>query len=82
MYLQKNSDLGDEEEIIFCDRMHLLVWFYFKGPFDVCRKVFVGGDETAGMTLNDKSDLYFHDYNIAPLFVQENYIHVLPYAAK
>ncbi|XP_022300540.1 replication factor C subunit 1-like [Crassostrea virginica] len=52
------------------------------GPFDVCRKVFVGGEETAGMTINDKSDLYFHDYNIAPLFVQENYIHVIPYAAK
>lgn len=52
------------------------------GPFDVCRKVFVGGEETAGMTINDKSDLYFHDYNIAPLFVQENYIHVIPFAAK
>ncbi|XP_061178272.1 replication factor C subunit 1-like [Saccostrea echinata] len=52
------------------------------GPFDVCRKVFVGGEETAGMTINDKSDLYFQDYNIGPLFVQENYIHVIPYAAK
>ena len=53
-----------------------------QGPFDVCRKVFVGGEETRGMTLNDKSDLFFHDYNIAPLFVQENYVHVIPYAAK
>lgn len=51
------------------------------GPFDVCRKVFVGGEETNKMSLNDKSDLFFHDYNIAPLFVQENYIHVIPYAA-
>ena len=29
----------------------------------------------------DKSDLFFHDYSIAPLFVQENYIHVKPVAA-
>ena len=30
------------------------------------------------MSLNDKSDLFFYDYNIAPLFVQENYLHVKP----
>lgn len=30
------------------------------------------------MTFNDKSDLFFHDYNIAPLFVQENYLKVKP----
>ncbi|XP_076992731.1 replication factor C subunit 1 isoform X2 [Tamandua tetradactyla] len=51
------------------------------GPFDVARKVFVVGEETAHMSLVDKSDLFFHDYSIAPLFVQENYIHVKPVAA-
>ncbi|KAM9450140.1 replication factor C subunit 1 [Clarias gariepinus] len=51
------------------------------GPFDVCRKVFVSGEETAHMTLIDKSDLFFHDYSLAPLFVQENYINVRPVAA-
>ncbi|XP_076868692.1 replication factor C subunit 1 [Brachyhypopomus gauderio] len=51
------------------------------GPFDVCRKVFTSGEETAHMTLIDKSDLFFHDYSLAPLFVQENYIHVRPAAA-
>ncbi|MCJ8749186.1 hypothetical protein PDJAM_G00173520 [Pangasius djambal] len=51
------------------------------GPFDVCRKVFLSGEETAHMTLIDKSDLFFHDYSLAPLFVQENYIHVRPAAA-
>ncbi|KAB0368430.1 hypothetical protein FD755_020196 [Muntiacus reevesi] len=51
------------------------------GPFDVARKVFVTGEETAHMSLMDKSDLFFHDYSIAPLFVQENYIHVKPVAA-
>ncbi|CAN2388507.1 protein-DNA loading ATPase activity [Pristimantis euphronides] len=51
------------------------------GPFDVVRKVFASGEETAHMTLIDKSDLFFHDYSMAPLFVQENYVHVKPAAA-
>lgn len=52
------------------------------GPFDVCRKVFTSGDETAHMSLIDKSDLFFHDYSLAPLFVQENYVNVRPAAAR
>ena len=30
------------------------------------------------MSLFDKSDLYFYDYNLAGLFVQENYLSVTP----
>uniref|UniRef100_A0A3P8V5E4 Replication factor C subunit 1 n=1 Tax=Cynoglossus semilaevis TaxID=244447 RepID=A0A3P8V5E4_CYNSE len=52
------------------------------GPFDVCRKVFALGEETAHMSFIDKSDLFFHDYSLAPLFVQENYLHVRPVAAS
>ncbi|KAF3687642.1 Replication factor C subunit 1 A1-P145 Activator 1 140 kDa subunit [Channa argus] len=51
------------------------------GPFDVCRKVFASGEETAHMSLIEKSDLFFHDYSLAPLFVQENYLNVRPSAA-
>ncbi|XP_054460149.1 replication factor C subunit 1 [Anoplopoma fimbria] len=51
------------------------------GPFDVCRKVFSSGEDSAHMSLIDKSDLFFHDYSLAPLFVQENYLHVRPRAA-
>ncbi|KAM8878792.1 replication factor C subunit 1 isoform 2-T2 [Spinachia spinachia] len=51
------------------------------GPFDVCRKVFSSGEDSAHMSLIDKSDLFFHDYSLAPLFVQENYPHVRPRAA-
>uniref|UniRef100_S4RTR9 Replication factor C subunit 1 n=1 Tax=Petromyzon marinus TaxID=7757 RepID=S4RTR9_PETMA len=51
------------------------------GPFDVARKVFIADEETERMSLIDKSDLFFHDYSIAPLFVQENYVHVRPLAA-
>ncbi|XP_072239367.1 replication factor C subunit 1 [Leuresthes tenuis] len=52
------------------------------GPFDVCRKVFASGEETSHMSLIDKSDLFFHDYSLAPLFVQENYLNVRPAAAS
>ncbi len=48
----------------------------------MCRKVFVGGEETAKMTINDKSDLFFNDYSFTPLFVQENYTSVIPYSAR
>ncbi|XP_055584351.1 replication factor C subunit 1 isoform X1 [Falco cherrug] len=51
------------------------------GPFDVVRKVFAAGEEVARMSLTDKLDLFFHDYSLAPLFVQENYVHVKPAAA-
>lgn len=30
------------------------------------------------MTFGDKCDLFFHDYNMSPLFVQENYLRVKP----
>lgn len=42
------------------------------GPFDVAKMVFNAAEQKQ-MSLNDKIGLYFHDYNIAPLFVQENY---------
>ncbi|EFN78410.1 replication factor C subunit 1 [Harpegnathos saltator] len=42
------------------------------GPFDVAKLVFNAAEQRS-MNLNDKIGLYFHDYNIAPLFVQENY---------
>ena len=34
------------------------------------------------LTLNEKTDLFFHDYSIGPLFVQENYLSVKPVAAR
>ncbi|XP_040191058.1 replication factor C subunit 1 isoform X2 [Rana temporaria] len=51
------------------------------GPFDVVRKVFGCDGDHSHMTLIDKLDLFFHDYSIAPLFVQENYINVKPAAS-
>ncbi|XP_029165981.1 replication factor C subunit 1 isoform X2 [Nylanderia fulva] len=44
-------------------------------PFDVAKAAF-NAEEQKNMSLNDKIGLYFHDYNIAPLFIQENYLSV------
>jgi len=51
------------------------------GPWDVCKKVFNKEDHKT-MSFFDKSDLYFHDYNLAGLFVQENYLQAKPAAAN
>ncbi|XP_034244815.1 replication factor C subunit 1 [Thrips palmi] len=51
------------------------------GPWDAVRKIF-SSDDHKSMTIMDKSDLFFHDYNLLPLFVQENYLNVAPHAAK
>ena len=40
-------------------------------------KVFSSEDHKT-MSLFDKSDLYFYDYNMAGLFVQENYLSCTP----
>lgn len=51
------------------------------GPWEVIRKVF-SKDEHAHMTLGDKFRLFFYDYSIGPLFVQENYLQVVPDCPK
>ncbi|XP_017119919.1 replication factor C subunit 1 [Drosophila elegans] len=51
------------------------------GPWEVVRKVFTAEDHKH-MSLADKSDLFFHDYSLAPLFVQQNYLQVSPQGNK
>jgi len=51
------------------------------GPWDVLKKVF-SADAHKKMSIHDKSDLFFHDYNLGPLFVQENYLGVMPHKAR
>ncbi|GAA5908148.1 hypothetical protein JCM5296_000516 [Sporobolomyces johnsonii] len=45
-------------------------------PWTLYSKLFgpQAGSAVSGMTLNDKLDVYFQDFNIMPLFVQENYL--------
>ncbi|XP_059621132.1 replication factor C subunit 1 [Phlebotomus argentipes] len=51
------------------------------GPWDVVRKVF-SAEEQRKMSIQDRSDLFFHDYSLGPLFVQENYLSVSPRGDK
>ncbi|XP_037814691.1 replication factor C subunit 1 [Lucilia sericata] len=51
------------------------------GPWEVVRKVF-SADEHKTMSFNDKCDLFFHDYSLSPLFVQQNYLIVSPSGPK
>ncbi|KAJ1724786.1 DNA replication factor C complex subunit Rfc1 [Coemansia erecta] len=51
------------------------------GPFDVIGK-YMNGMENASMSFADKLDLYYNDFSITPLFVQENYIDNKPSAAS
>lgn len=51
------------------------------GPWEVVRKVF-SAEEQKKMSIHDKADLFFQDYSMGPLFVQENYLHVTPDGPK
>ncbi|BES91545.1 replication factor C (activator 1) 1, 145kDa [Nesidiocoris tenuis] len=64
----------DSEMAVSCKEVKLGAW-------DVLRQVFSETDHKT-MTIHDKMDLFFHDYSIAPLFVQENYLNVIPHAQE
>ncbi|GJQ69768.1 Gnf1 [Trypoxylus dichotomus] len=51
------------------------------GPWEVVRKVF-SQEEHKNMSIGDKFRLFFYDYSIGPLFVQENYLQVQPNCPK
>ncbi|CAF0832309.1 unnamed protein product [Didymodactylos carnosus] len=44
--------------------------------FELCRKSF--SSESRNLSLIEKSDLFFEDYRLTPLFIQENYLRVVP----
>jgi len=54
-----------------------LLMVSFQSAWDVLRKVFSKEDHKK-MSIHDKCDLFFFDYSIAPLFVQENYLSIKP----
>ena len=51
------------------------------GPWNACKKVFSREDQKS-MSFHDKTDLFFEDYNMAGLFVQENYLQSKPSDAR
>lgn len=49
-------------------------------PFEVIRKVFAPDPQSnSPASLNNRLDLFFQDYSLIPLFVQENYVNVRPF---
>ncbi|KAL5240649.1 hypothetical protein ACI65C_008059 [Semiaphis heraclei] len=60
------------------DNLNINKKYIKMGPWDVVRKVF-SAEEHKSMNINDKCDLFFYDYNISPLFVQENYLAAVPH---
>ena len=54
----------------------------FQNIFEAARQVLAGGNDTRSMSLMDKTELFFLDYSLMPLFVQENYLNVVPHNAK
>jgi replication factor C subunit 1 len=50
-------------------------------PFDVIGKL-TNQTSFRSATINEKIDLYFQDYSLIPLMVQENYIKVTPAMAR
>ncbi|CAF2618224.1 unnamed protein product [Rotaria sp. Silwood2] len=46
-------------------------------PFELCRLSF--SDEYRKKSLTDKSDIFFHDYQLIPLLIQENYLQCQPH---
>lgn len=51
------------------------------GPWEVVRMVFTESEQK-NMTLSDKIRLFFYDYSMGPLFVQENYLGITPKCSK
>ncbi|KAJ2822474.1 DNA replication factor C complex subunit Rfc1, partial [Coemansia furcata] len=51
------------------------------GPFDVIGK-YLNKTENMQLSFSDKLDLYYSDFSIVPLFVQENYIDNRPAACE
>ena len=55
---------------------------FVQGPFDVIKTVFMPVEGERDLNLMEKSNLFFQDYSLGPLFVQENYVRVKPLGAE
>ncbi|KAG8742351.1 hypothetical protein FRC10_001632 [Ceratobasidium sp. 414] len=54
--------------------------YSIKSPFEVTSQILgpYTFSQTSRHTLNDKIEMYFHDYSFVPLFIQENYLKTQP----
>ncbi len=47
-------------------------------PFEACKQVFQVDSSKPPLSMIEKMDLFFTDYSLVPLLVQENYLTVKP----
>lgn len=52
------------------------------GPFEAVKKVFTAGQEYNEMSFDERSNLFFNDYQLIPLFAWENYVQCRPVKSK
>lgn len=57
-------------------------YIFLQNPFNMVRTVFDPREGERELTLLEKSDLFFHDYSLSSLFVQENYLRAHPTCAR
>jgi hypothetical protein len=65
-----------------CSQILLKLLFHLQNPFNVVRTVFDPREGERELSLMEKSDLFFHDYSLSSLFVQENYARAHPSCAR
>ena len=73
---------SDVQMHVYCTCSHAVIISILQSPFDVVRTVFSPMEGEREFTLNEKSDLFFHDYSLASLFVQENYVSARPSSTR
>lgn len=75
VFATKNKNLNDVKN-------HKIIKDVTLGPFEAVKRMFTSSPEYDQMTFNDKSNLFFNDYQLMPLFAWENYIISKPSKAK
>ena len=63
-------------------KSHKIVKDVTLGPFDAVKQVFTACPEYDQMSFQSKSDLFFNDYQLMPLFAWENYVLCRPNGSR
>lgn len=72
---QSNKSLNEVKK-------HKLIKDVTLGPFEAVKKVFTAGQDYNNMSFEERSNLFFNDYQLIPLFAWENYVQCRPIQSK
>ena len=83
---QGANRIKKELKLVSLTRLDVAVFYcavvILQGPFDAVKEVFAAHPSGGSNVIAAKSDLFFTDYSIMPLFVQENYLSIRPTNVK